>query len=95
LVKQGVEVQVAMTEAACHFITPATMQALTGRPVLVNQWDAVNNGMAHIDTSRAADAIVIARRRRILLPSWRMAWPMICFLHCALRAIVRCWWLRR
>ena len=60
LVKQGVEVQVAMTEAACHFITPATMQALTGRPVLVNQWDAVANGMAHIDTSRAADAIVIA-----------------------------------
>ena len=60
LMKQGIEVQVAMTEAACHFITPATMQALTGRPVLVNQWDAVNNGMAHIDISRAADAIVIA-----------------------------------
>jgi phosphopantothenoylcysteine decarboxylase/phosphopantothenate--cysteine ligase len=60
LIKQGMEVQVAMTEAACHFITPATMQALTGHPVLVNQWEAVNNGMAHIDTSRAADAIVIA-----------------------------------
>jgi len=60
LIKQGIEVQVAMTEAACHFITPATMQALTGRPVLVNQWDASENGMAHIDTSRSADAIVIA-----------------------------------
>ncbi len=60
LVKQGFEVQVAMTEAACHFITPATMQALTGRPVLVNQWDADANGMVHINTSRAADAIVIA-----------------------------------
>ena len=66
LIKQGVEVQVAMTEAACHFITPATMQALTGRPVLVKQWDeAVQsdigaNGMAHINASRAADAIVIA-----------------------------------
>jgi len=60
LIKQGIEVQVAMTEAACHFITPATMQALTGHPVLVNQWDATENGMAHIDTSRAADAIVIA-----------------------------------
>ncbi len=60
LMKQGVEVQVAMTEAACHFITPATMQALTGRPVLVNQWDAAEGGMAHIDTSRATDAIVIA-----------------------------------
>ena len=60
LVKQGVEVRVAMTEAACHFITPATMQALTGKPVLVNQWDATSNGMAHIDVSRTADAIVIA-----------------------------------
>lgn len=60
LVKQNVEVQVAMTEAACHFITPATMQALTGRPVLVNQWGAAENGMAHINASRAADAIVIA-----------------------------------
>jgi len=68
LVKQGVEVQVAMTEAACHFITPATMQALSGKPVLTNQWDQVStnqlndsgNGMAHINLSRAADAIVIS-----------------------------------
>ena len=60
LVKQGVQVQVAMTEAACHFITPATMQALSGTPVLTNQWENVGNGMAHINLSRAADAIVIA-----------------------------------
>ena len=60
LVKRGIEVQVAMTEAACQFITPTTMQALTGKPVLVNQWNAVDNGMAHIDAGRAADAIVIA-----------------------------------
>lgn len=60
LIKQGVEVQAAMTEAACHFIAPATLQALTGRPVLVNQWDAVDNGMAHIDSSRTANAIMIA-----------------------------------
>jgi phosphopantothenoylcysteine decarboxylase/phosphopantothenate--cysteine ligase len=60
LVKKGFAVQVAMTKAACHFITPATMQALTGQPVLTNQWDATPNGMAHIDSSRHADAIVIA-----------------------------------
>jgi phosphopantothenoylcysteine decarboxylase/phosphopantothenate--cysteine ligase len=60
LVKQGMEVQVAMTEAACHFITPATMQALTGRPVLVNQWDSSENGMVHINLSRTSDAVVIA-----------------------------------
>ena len=59
LVKQGVEVQVAMTEAATHFITSATMQALTGRPVLLNQWQD-DKGMAHIHSSRVADAIVVA-----------------------------------
>ncbi len=33
LVKAGATVQVVMTEAACQFITPVTMQALSGRPV--------------------------------------------------------------
>jgi phosphopantothenoylcysteine decarboxylase/phosphopantothenate--cysteine ligase len=61
LVKQNIEVQVVMTEAACHFITPTTMQGLSGKPVFTDQWDAsVPNGMAHINLSRAADAIVIA-----------------------------------
>ena len=59
LVKQDIEVQVAMTDAATHFITPATMQALTGHPVLIDQWQD-DKGMAHIHTSRLADAIVIA-----------------------------------
>ncbi|CAG9176161.1 Coenzyme A biosynthesis bifunctional protein CoaBC [Cupriavidus laharis] len=61
LTKAGATVQVAMTEAATHFITPVTMQALSGRPVFLSQWDArVDNNMAHIDLSREADAIVIA-----------------------------------
>ena len=60
LMKQGMEVQVAMTEAACHFITPATLQVLSGRPVLTSQWNETGNGMAHINLSRAADVIVIA-----------------------------------
>ncbi|MDR2195520.1 MAG: bifunctional phosphopantothenoylcysteine decarboxylase/phosphopantothenate--cysteine ligase CoaBC [Gallionellaceae bacterium] len=60
LSKQGVEVRAAMTEAACHFIAPATLQALTGRPVLLDQWNDANGGMAHIDAGRAADAIVVA-----------------------------------
>jgi phosphopantothenoylcysteine decarboxylase/phosphopantothenate--cysteine ligase len=59
LVKQGLQVQVAMTEAATHFITPATLQALTGQPVLLDQWQD-DKGMAHIHSSRVADAIVIA-----------------------------------
>lgn len=61
LVKAGATVQVVMTEAATQFITPVTMQALSGRPVYTSQWDArMPNNMAHIDLSREADAIVIA-----------------------------------
>ena len=61
LVKAGATVQVVMTEAALQFITPATMQALSGRQVATSQWDDREpNGMAHINLSREADAIVIA-----------------------------------
>lgn len=61
LVKSGVTVQVVMTEAACQFITPVTMQALSGLTVYTDQWDSrIHNNMAHIDLSRDADAIVIA-----------------------------------
>ena len=61
LIKQGATVQVAMTEAATHFITPVTFQALSGNPVFIDQWDSrVANNMAHIDLSRAADVLLIA-----------------------------------
>ena len=59
--KQGAEVQVAMTEGATHFVTATTFQALSGKPVYLDQWDArMPNAMAHIDLSRAADLIVVA-----------------------------------
>jgi phosphopantothenoylcysteine decarboxylase/phosphopantothenate--cysteine ligase len=61
LVKAGCTVQVVMTEAAEHFMTAVTMQALSGRPVYTSQWDAREaNNMAHINLSRDADAIVVA-----------------------------------
>lgn len=61
LVKDGHDVQVVMTEAAMHFVGTATLQALSGKPVLTQLSNASNgNGMAHIDLSRAADAILIA-----------------------------------
>lgn len=61
LVKQGASVQVVMTDAATHFITAVTMQALSGHPVHTDQWDPrVANNMAHIDLTRGADAILIA-----------------------------------
>ncbi len=61
LVKEGATVQVVMTEAAEHFITPVTMQALSNRPVYGSQWDSREpNNMAHINLGREADAILIA-----------------------------------
>ena len=61
LVKEGATVQVVMTEAAEQFITPVTMQALSGRPVYGSQWDSREpNNMPHINLSREADAILVA-----------------------------------
>ena len=61
LIKQGATVQVVMTAAAERFITPVTMQALSGRPVYSSQWDTREaNNMPHINLGRAADAILIA-----------------------------------
>ena len=61
LMQEGASVQVIMTDAAQQFVTPVTMQALTGNPIYTSQWDnSISNNMAHIELSRAADAIVIA-----------------------------------
>ena len=61
LVKQGATVNVAMTEAATHFVGSVTFQALTGRAVYCEQWDArMPNNMAHIDLTRNVDCVIIA-----------------------------------
>ncbi|KAF3998470.1 bifunctional phosphopantothenoylcysteine decarboxylase/phosphopantothenate--cysteine ligase CoaBC [Glaciimonas immobilis] len=61
LIKAGATVQVVMTQGALQFITPITMQGLSGLPVFTDQWDArIGNNMPHIDLTRDADAIVIA-----------------------------------
>jgi phosphopantothenoylcysteine decarboxylase/phosphopantothenate--cysteine ligase len=61
LVKAGADVRVAMTEAACRFITPTTMQALSGKPVYSDMWDArIPDGMGHIALSRDRDLILVA-----------------------------------
>lgn len=57
----GATIDVVMTEAATHFITTVTMQALSGRPVFVDAWDArPANNMAHINLTRGAHAILVA-----------------------------------
>jgi phosphopantothenoylcysteine decarboxylase/phosphopantothenate--cysteine ligase len=61
LIKNNIDVQVVMTQSACEFITPVTMQALSGKPVFLDMWDnSIPNGMPHIELSRDADAILIA-----------------------------------
>ncbi len=61
LQRQGADVQVVMTESACRFISALTLQALSGKPVYVDMWDArVANGMPHIELSRDRDLVVIA-----------------------------------
>ena len=60
-VKAGIAVDVVMTPAACRFIAPITLQALSGRPVRTDLWESgADNGMGHIDLTRGADAIVVA-----------------------------------
>ncbi len=61
LQRHGIDVQVVMTEAAGGMVTPATFQALSGRPVYSDMWDAtVPDSMGHIELSRNKDAIVVA-----------------------------------
>src|SRR5258706_9126911 len=60
-IKAGADVRVVMTEAACRFITPATLQALSGQPVHTDMWDArVPDSMGHIELSRDRDVVVVA-----------------------------------
>jgi len=61
LMRNNVDVRVAMTDAATKFVTAATFQALTGKPVVTDLWDAsFENNMAHIELTRGMDAIVVA-----------------------------------
>jgi len=61
MIKAGADVRVAMSEAAIRFISPTTLQALSGQPVWTDLWDArVPDGMGHIELSRDRDLIVVA-----------------------------------
>jgi phosphopantothenoylcysteine decarboxylase/phosphopantothenate--cysteine ligase len=61
LVKDGVTVDVVLTDAGARFVTATTFQALSGRPVLTDLWKSgADNAMGHIALSRGADAIVVA-----------------------------------
>jgi phosphopantothenoylcysteine decarboxylase/phosphopantothenate--cysteine ligase len=61
LMKEGAEVQVVMTPAAKEFITPVTMSALSGKPV-VSEFFSINDGSwnSHVDMGQWADLMLIA-----------------------------------
>ena len=57
----GAEVRVVMTEAATHFVSPTTFQALSGQSVRVSLWDAqAEAAMGHIELARWAERILVA-----------------------------------
>jgi len=57
----GAEVRVVMTQSACEFITPLTMQALSGHPVHTDLLDPrAEAAMGHIELARWADLVLIA-----------------------------------
>jgi len=59
--EHGAEVQVVMTRAAREFVTPTTFQAVSGRAVRSDLWDAsAEAAMGHIELARWADAVLIA-----------------------------------
>lgn len=61
LKRLGADVRVIMTAAAVHFITPLTLQALSGHPVNSDLFQAeTDHGMGHIELARWADLIMIA-----------------------------------
>jgi phosphopantothenoylcysteine decarboxylase/phosphopantothenate--cysteine ligase len=61
LIKAGAQVRVVMTDAACEFITPLTLQALSGHKVHRELLDEdVEAAMGHIELARWADLILIA-----------------------------------
>ncbi len=61
MVKSGAEVQVVMTRAATNFVGELSFQALSGRPVRVDLFDAAHEAaMGHIELARWADLVMVA-----------------------------------
>ena len=61
LIREGANVRVIMTEGACEFITPLTLQALSGHEVHTDLLDTeAEAAMGHIELARWADVMIIA-----------------------------------
>ena len=61
LIREGANVRVIMTDGACEFITPLTLQALSGNPVHTGLLDTeAEAAMGHIELARWADSVLVA-----------------------------------
>ena len=61
LVRNGADVRVVLTDAGSRFVTPVSLQALSGQTVWTDLWDPrVSDNMGHIELSRDRDLIVVA-----------------------------------
>src|SRR5439155_21860180 len=61
LVKAGAEVHVIMTPGGRQFITPLTLQTLSGQPVITGQWDLSRGAdVQHITLARGLDLFLVA-----------------------------------
>lgn len=61
LAQAGAIVTVAMTEAACKFVTPLTFQSLSGRPVYTTPWEHIeSHDPQHISLATATDLALVA-----------------------------------
>lgn len=60
LIKKSYSVQTALTQSAENFIGKSTFAALTGKPVLTDDWSTVDGSIPHIDATRGVDLVVVA-----------------------------------
>jgi phosphopantothenoylcysteine decarboxylase/phosphopantothenate--cysteine ligase len=59
--ERGADVQIVMTASAEEFVTPTSLQAVSGRPIRTNLWDKeAEASMSHIELARWADLVLIA-----------------------------------
>lgn len=61
LTGSGADVRVVMTDAACEFITPLTLEVLCGHPVVTELFrPGAESEIGHIEIARWPDAIIVA-----------------------------------
>ena len=78
-IKKGAEVQVVITPAGKEFITPVTLSALTGKPV-VSEFFTTNDGTwhSHVDLGYGLMRWLLHRQQQARSERWQMELPTIC-----------------